>query len=78
MSDSLHGKWTDPLVFYTPAYSGIGKSFMYSAKSHPELHADGIYITYNVNSFEFTELLKNQRIYFPKFILMKIVKTDKH
>ena len=78
MSDSLQGEWTDPLVFYTPAYSGIRKPFMYSAKAHPEQRADGIYITYNVNSFEFTELLENQRIYFPKFILMKIVEKDKH
>ncbi|MBL7741178.1 MAG: DUF4185 domain-containing protein [Chitinophagaceae bacterium] len=76
MSDSLQGKWTDLYTVYTPVYDGIKKPFMYAARAHPELHADGIYITYNVNSFDFEELKENLGIYFPKFILVKIVKKD--
>lgn len=72
MSDSLKGKWTEPFMIYTPDYQGINKPFMYSAKAHPELSGDGIYITYNINSFDFGELIENQTIYFPKFILIKI------
>lgn len=75
MSDNLQGPWTEPYIFYTPEYHGVKKPFIYSAKSHPELHADGIYITYNINSFDFAELTENQSIYFPKFILIKIVKN---
>ena len=75
MSDQMQGPWTEPLKFYTPDYSGIKKPFMYSAKSHPELQADGIYITYNVNSFDFAELLENPQIYFPKFVRIKIERT---
>jgi len=75
MADSLQGKWTAPYLFYTPEYSGIRKPFMYTVKAHPELHGDGIYITYNVNSFDFGELIENQNIYFPKFILVKIVEN---
>jgi hypothetical protein len=78
MADSLQGKWTEPYLFYTPDYPGVKKPFMYAAKAHPELKADGIYITYNVNSFDFGELIENQTIYFPKFILVKIVANDKH
>ena len=55
-------------MLYRPQYPGVKKPFMYTAKSHPELHSDGIYVTYNVNSFDFGELLENQNIYFPKFI----------
>ncbi len=51
---------------------------MYAAKAHPELQGNGIYITYNVNSFDFGELVKNQTIYFPQFILMKIVRNNEH
>lgn len=51
---------------------------MFTAKAHPELHADGIYITYNVNSFDLRELVENQRIYFPKMILMEIVRKDEN
>ncbi|MEI7492174.1 MAG: DUF4185 domain-containing protein [Bacteroidota bacterium] len=76
MSDSLQGKWTEPFMFYTPEYPGVKSPFMYAAKAHPELPGKGIYITYNVNSFDFSELAENQTIYFPKFILMRIVKND--
>jgi Domain of unknown function (DUF4185) len=78
MSDSLQGPWTEPYMFYTPEYPGVKKPLIYSAKSHPELHADGIYITYIVNSFDFAELTENQTIYFPKFIRIKIIKNDEH
>lgn len=75
MSDRLQGKWTEPYMFYKPTYSGIKRPFMYSAKAHPEQSGDGIYITYNVNSFDFGELIKNETIYFPKFVLLKIEKN---
>ncbi|MGB4849698.1 MAG: DUF5005 domain-containing protein [Saprospiraceae bacterium] len=78
MSDHIEGPWTEPYMFYTPQYPGVKKPFMYSAKAHPELRGDGIYITYNVNSFDDEELLDNMDIYFPKFILMKIVERDIH
>lgn len=76
MADQMQGKWTEPYMIYTPGYPGVIKPFMYAAKAHPELKANGTYITYNVNSFDFGELIKNQTIYFPKFILMKVVKKD--
>jgi hypothetical protein len=76
MSDSIQGKWSEPYMFYNPEYPGVKKPFMYAAKAHPELHSDGIYITYNVNSFDFGELIENQTVYFPKFILLKIVTNE--
>lgn len=78
MSDSLQGKWTEPYLFYTPSYRGVKRPFMYSAKVHPELSGDGIYITYNVNSFDFGELIENQTIYYPKFIHVKIERKVPH
>ena len=77
MADCLQGKWTEPYLFFKPAYPGIKKPFMYAAKAHPELKGDGIYITYNVNSFDFGELIENQNLYFPKFILIKITDNKK-
>lgn len=72
MSDHAEGPWTEPYLFYHPEYPGVQRPFMYSAKAHPELPGDGIYITYNVNSFDLHELVENQSIYFPKFILLKM------
>lgn len=76
MSDNVTGPWTQPYMIYTPAYPGVKEPFMYSAKAHPELACDGIYITYNVNSFSFGELVTNQSIYFPKFIKLKILRKE--
>ena len=78
LSDSLQGPWTEPYLFYSPEYEGIKKPFMYSAKAHPELTGDGIYITYNINSFDFDEVLANETIYFPKFVRVKIEKKNDH
>ena len=75
LSDRLQGPWTEPYMFYTPEYTGIKRPFMYSAKAHPEL-TDGIYITYNINSFDFDELLANETIYFPKFVKLKVIKKS--
>lgn len=76
ISDRPEGPWTDPYLFYTPCYQGISKPFMYSAKSHPELKAEGFHVTYNINSFDFGELIRNHSIYFPRFLLVKITKKD--
>lgn len=73
MSDSIQGPWTMPYMICKPGYPGVKQPFMYTVKAHPELIADGIYLTYNVNSFDFTELVSNQSIYFPKFVRVKII-----
>lgn len=72
MANKPQGPWSDSLMIYTPEYTGIRKPFMYSAKAHPELKSNGIYVTYNINSFDFEELLDLQAIYFPKFIKIRI------
>lgn len=73
LSDSLEGKWMEPVMIYKPDFPAVNDPLIYAAKAHPELLSDGIYITYNVNSFDFMELLKNNSIYFPKFIALKII-----
>ena len=77
MSDSLQGPWTTPYLFYKPDYSRIKKPFMYAAKAHPEIHGDGICITYNINSFDFGELIENQNLYFPGFISVKVIQNKR-
>jgi hypothetical protein len=74
MADRIQGPWTEPLLFYKPDYTGVTRPFMYAAKAHPELKAEGLVITYNVNSFDFGELVENQEIYFPKFLEVRITK----
>lgn len=77
MSDRIEAGWTEPYVVYTPEYPGVRKPLIYAAKAHPELLAEGIYITYNVNSADFGELLENHDLYFPKFVLLNLSKRKK-
>jgi len=76
MADHLQGPWTDLRIFYKPDYTGITKPFMYAAKAHPELKAEGVVITYHINSFDFGELVENQDIYFPRFLEINIEKKQ--
>ncbi len=47
--------------------------FVYNAKAHPGLSTkDELLISYNVNSFSFSDLLSNADIYRPRFIYLKI------
>lgn len=74
VADSLQGPWSSPRIIYKPDYPGVKRPFMYSVKAHPEMSSDGLLLTYNVNSFDFGELLVNQELYFPKFLVVKIEK----
>jgi hypothetical protein len=49
---------------------------IYSANGHPELEGGDVVITYNVNSFDFAELIRNRDIYYPRFLRAKPVRTD--
>lgn len=72
LSNRIEGPWSEPAIFFKPDYSGIPEPMMYSAKAHPELrNPNGVYVTYNLNA-DFGFLVKNQSIYFPKFITLQI------
>jgi len=73
LADHLHGPWSEPVIFYTPRVKHE-KEFTYTANAHPELQADGLLITYNVNNFDFDRLVNDETIYFPKIVTLKIEK----
>lgn len=70
LAEQLQGPWSEPVIFYTPKLNHE-KEYNYTANSHPELKSDGILITYNINNFDFGQLLKDESIYFPKFVRLK-------
>ena len=73
IADKLQGPWSEPVIFYTPKLNHK-KDFNYTANAHPELNSDGILITYNINNFDFGQLINDESIYFPKFIRLKFKK----
>jgi len=73
LAELPEGPWSEPVIFYQTQLKNP-KDFAYSANAHPEITNDGILVTYNVNNGDINELMKNETIYFPKFISVKISK----
>jgi len=73
LAEVPEGPWSEPVIFYKPHLISQ-KDFIYSANAHPEIKAEGLVVTYNINNSDFGELIRNEEIYFPKLIKMKITK----
>lgn len=67
-SDSPVGPWQNQRTIYCTQESG-GDIFTYNAFVHPEQSIDNdLFITYNVNSFDFGDLFEDVRNYRPRFV----------
>ncbi|MCB0568922.1 MAG: DUF5005 domain-containing protein [Phaeodactylibacter sp.] len=67
-SDSPVGPFTDKLLLYCTPQTG-GNIFTYNAFAHTQFLADGaLLVSYNVNSFEFSDLFTNADNYRPYFV----------
>ena len=67
-SDTPVGPWTNERTLYcTPELEG--NIFTYNAFVHPELSRNGdLFISYNVNSFNFGDVFADVNNYRPRFI----------
>ena len=74
-ADSLHGPWSSLQRFYRPQEFEFPRVIIYSARTHVEQQAAGLVVTYNVNSFDFGELVRNSNLYFPKVLVAHIRKS---
>jgi hypothetical protein len=67
-SDAPEGPWSNERTLYCTPESG-GNIFTYNSFVHPELSETGeLRISYNINSFEFSDLFENADNYRPKFV----------
>lgn len=67
-SDSPVGPWNNRQLVYCTPETG-GDIFTYNAFVHPELSENGeLVISYNINSFQFSDLFSNADNYRPKFV----------
>lgn len=71
LADKMQGPWSEPVLFYQPKLKH-DKEFVYTANAHPEMDSEYLYITYNINNFDFETLIGNEEIYFPKILKIKI------
>jgi len=73
-SESPVGPWNDRRVVYHCDEGKLSRAFYcYAGKMHPELSRPGeLVVTYAVNSNEFSDLFSDARIYWPRFVRLKL------
>jgi len=65
------GPWSEPLLLYQcPEQAWPEKVFSYSAKAHPEFArtTNELIVTYAANSWELSNVLRDARLYWPRFV----------
>ncbi|GAF93146.1 unnamed protein product, partial [marine sediment metagenome] len=67
------GPWSSACkVYECPEYKWHKTYFCYAAKGHPEISAGNeLIITYVCNSMDFWQMVKDARIYWPRFLRIK-------
>ncbi len=65
------GPWTAGSVVYSPPEKRRPNVLIYAGKAHPELLGGDLVLTYATNSFDFAELVRDDSIYFPRFVRVR-------
>ena len=65
---SVTGPWTESRPFYRPREFYTPGLLIYAGKAHPSLTGGDVVVTYNVNSLESEQVLRDQDIYYPLFL----------
>jgi len=69
------GPWSSPTVIYRcPEAKWDKQIFCYAAKAHPMLSSatHELVITYAANSFDLAQVLTDARLYWPRFVRVKL------
>ena len=73
------GPWSEPLIVYrAPEVKWDKEYFCYAAKGHPELSngSNDLLVSYICNSFNFSKMVEDTRIYRPKFIRIRFADNN--
>lgn len=64
------GPWSAATIFYRPEEYDIRDVMIYAGKAHPELTGEGadLILTYATNSLSQTNLMSDDRLYYPRFL----------
>jgi Domain of unknown function (DUF4185) len=75
IADRPWGPWSAPAVLYEcPEMSRDKRLFCYGAKAHPTLSSgQDLVVSYVVNSFDFWQVAREARLYWPRFVRVRLV-----
>jgi hypothetical protein len=68
---SIAGPWSDPEIIFSPAQFQFPNIMIYQGKAHPYLLGAFPVVTYCTNSFEFADHLREDWLYYPRFVRIK-------
>jgi hypothetical protein len=73
-SNAPEGPWSDPLLLYTcPEMAKDAGVFTYGAKAHPwAATGNELVLSYCVNTWDFGRLFRNETLYRPKLVRVKL------
>jgi hypothetical protein len=76
LADNPWGPWSESTVLYEcPEMSRDKKVFCYGAKAHPCLSSgQELLVSYFVNSFDFWQVAREAKLYWPRFIRVTLAK----
>jgi len=76
-ADAPQGPWSAPLLLYKcPEMARDKGVFNYAAKAHPwATSGNELLISYCVNTWEFARLFRDEAVYRPKFVRVKLLPT---
>jgi hypothetical protein len=64
----ITGPWSGHARVFRPEESDRAMPFVYAGKGHPELEGADLVVTYASNSFDFAELVRDDTLYYPRFV----------
>lgn len=69
-ADVLTGPWSKLEFVHAPALKAREGTLIYQGKAHPELRCEGVdlVVTYCSNDLDFQRLVRDDEIYFPRFV----------
>jgi uncharacterized protein DUF4185 len=78
VADHPWGPWSSPTVLYEcPEMARDKKVFCYAAKAHPALSSgQDLVVSYVVNSFDFWQVAREAKIYWPRFARVKLAISE--
>jgi hypothetical protein len=78
MADRPWGPWSEPSVLYECPEMGRDRGvFCYGAKAHPSLSsAPNVVVSYVVNSFDFWQVARDARLYWPRFVRLTLADSE--
>lgn len=65
---AITGPWSGHTRVFRPEESMRASPFVYAGKGHPALEGADLVVTYASNSFDFAELLRDDTLYYPRFV----------